>query len=293
MEDLGLLSPYPWQQRRNLLTRQRRVLKNWRWVFYQSEQVHHQFSKRWRRAPADCALVCCNDDAAFPAGSHESKYYEKKSWMLGALQIITLRLLKATLDAAYPSALDKSVFNSFICRLASCPRCLTTWRVQSCAPRPPGSTWVLFSCSKIFQDTSWSCLSYSISILSPLCLHSLYFPNLMEMLQCFQKVEPSFSVRKRDNEVFPQLFLHADLQLWRLHLRWSRPITDYSKNNSMPQYIIRYTSLFNIIIYFNISSTGTAATERSSPEIILHRLILLPNTMTLQQCCLQTFFPPD
>lgn len=191
------------------------------------------------------------------------------------------------------SALDQSVFNSLLCRLASCPRYLTTSRVQSCIPRPPGSTWVLFPCSKIFQDTSRSCLAYSISILSPLCLHSLYFPNLMETLQRFQNVEPSSSVRKRDIEVFPEFFLHADLQLWRLHLSRSRPITDYSKNNSVPQYIILYTSLFNIIIPSNIGSTGTAATEKSSPEIILHRLILLPNTMTPQQCSLQTFFPPD
>lgn len=130
--------------------------------------MHHQFSKRWRRPPADCAVVCCNDDAAFPAGRHESKHHKKKSWVLHqegrALQIITLRLSKTL---CITSALDQSVFNSLLCRLASCPRYPTTSRVQSCIPGPPGPTWVLFPCSRIFQDTSRSCLSHSISILFP------------------------------------------------------------------------------------------------------------------------------
>lgn len=130
---------------------------------------------------------------------------KKKSWVLHqqgrALHIITLRLSKTQ---CITGALDQSVFNSLLCRLASCPRYLTTSRVQRCIPRPPGSTWVLFPCSRTFQDTSRSCLAHSISILfPPLCLHSLYFPNPMETLRRLQNVGPSSSVRKRDIEVFP------------------------------------------------------------------------------------------
>lgn len=133
-----------------------------------------------------------------------AKHHKKKSWVLHqegrALHIITLRLSKTQ---CITGALDQSVFNSLLCRLASCPRYPTTSRVQSCIPGPPGSTWVLCPCSRTFQDTSRSCLSHSISILSPLCLHSLYFPNPMETLQRLQNAETSSSVRKPDIEVFP------------------------------------------------------------------------------------------